>query len=95
MALLALRDRRGLVWFVVCAPDWVPRILPKLWQGALIAGIVFIYFGSCPLCFATLIGSLLVWGVLLLLLGAGLLLWWVPPAARAAARRCGGCSSSA
>ena len=77
LALLALVIVGVIVWFVVCAPDWCRDVLPKLWQGALIAGIVFIYFGSCPLCFATLIGSLLVWGVLLLLLGAGLLLWWV------------------
>ena len=66
-----------LVWFVICPPNWCRDILPKLWQGALIAGITFIYFGSCPLCLATPIGSLLPWGVGLLLLGAGLLLLWI------------------
>ena len=66
-----------IVWFVLCPPDWCRDVLPKLWQGALMAGIIFIYFGSCPLCQVTPIGSLLAWGVVLLLVGAGLLLWWV------------------
>lgn len=77
LALLFLLIIVVLVWFVICPPNWCRDILPKLWQGALIAGITFIYFGSCPLCLATPIGSLLPWGVGLLLLGAGLLLLWI------------------
>jgi hypothetical protein len=77
LALLFLLIIAVLVWFVICPPNWCRDILPKLWQGALIAGITFIYFGSCPLCLATPIGSLLPWGVGLLLLGAGLLLLWI------------------
>jgi hypothetical protein len=66
-----------IVWFVICPPDWCRDILPKLWQAAFIAGITFIYFGSCPLCAVTPIGALLFWGILLLLVGAGLLLAWI------------------
>jgi hypothetical protein len=77
LGLLLLLIIAVIAWFVLCPPDWCRDVLPKLWQGALMAGIIFIYFGSCPLCQVTPIGSLFVWGVLLLLAGAGLLLLWI------------------
>ena len=66
-----------VLWFLLCPPDWCRDLLPKLWQLAFIAGIAFAYFGSCPLCAVTLVGSLLIWGVVLLVVGAGLLIWWI------------------
>lgn len=77
LILLGVLIALVLLWLFICPPDWCRDILPKLWQGALMSGIIFIYFGSCPLCNVTPIGSLLLWGVGLLLLGAALLLWWI------------------
>ena len=77
LALFALLVVAVIVWFVICPPDWCRDILPKLWQAAFIAGITFVYFGSCPLCSVTPIGALLFWGILLLLVGAALLLSWI------------------
>ena len=77
LGLLVLLAGLVVLWFLLCPPDWCRDLLPKLWQLAFIAGIAFAYFGSCPLCAVTLVGSLLIWGVVLLVVGAGLLIWWI------------------
>lgn len=77
LVLLALLAALVVLWFLRCPPDWCRDLLPKLWQLGFIAGIAFVYFGSCPICSVTPVGSLLIWGVVLLVVGAGLLAWWI------------------
>ena len=73
-ALLALAL---LVWLLLCPPDWCFDVMPMLWQIFFIFGVVLIYFGSCPACFISPVGPLLLWGVGFLLVGAGILLAWI------------------
>lgn len=61
------------LWFFTCPPTWCGEVLPLIWQGSFIAGIVFIYFGSCPACGILM----LLFGVFLLLVAAGLLMYWI------------------
>ncbi len=61
------------LWFFTCRPTRCGKLLPMIWQALLIAGIVFIYFGSCPACG----GLMLLFGAFLLLIGAGLLIYWI------------------
>jgi hypothetical protein len=57
----------------MCQPDFCGGTLVLIWQLLIGTGVVFIYFGLCPLCVA----SLLPIGLILIAFGVGVFVYWV------------------